>query len=374
MQFKSENSVFSRAFWDNKFKSGPGVGDKFLMNYLRFTGKPKKVEGFKQKDYALRNAGWLLNNTLSKKVPGQIQGYSHLYTPLGSKNETKYSESKEELTKTLISAAKKLGANDIGFTKVNMEWHFSDSYMWETGSKPLPPQDIGNLNNCVVIAVDTDYDTVKTSPAATAGAEVGLGYSNSVIAVHNIMDFINGLGYNAFGSLNDTALCIPYGIAAGLGEYGRNGLMINEYYGPKVRIAKIFTDMPLVYSKEKKFGVEGLCNVCRKCSDSCPAKAIPHGEPTTNTHNISNIQGVKKWSVDAEKCFNFWTAMNTDCGICIRVCPFNKDMSKLSHRIYKKVIFNPLLKVKAYKLILWFENIFKFDKRTSPTDWWNKKE
>ena len=37
---------------------------------------------------------------------------------------------------------------------------------------------------------------------------------------------------------------------------------------------------------------------------------------------------MRKWSVDAEKCFGFWVGQNSDCSICIRVCPYNKDFSK----------------------------------------------
>lgn len=47
--------------------------------------------------------------------------------------------------------------------------------------------------------------------------------------------------------MNDTALAIPYAIKAGLGEYGRHGLLITPEYGPRVRIGKIFTDMPLAH-------------------------------------------------------------------------------------------------------------------------------
>ena len=60
----------------------------------------------------------------------------------------------------------------------------------------------------------------------------------------------------------------------------------------------------------------------------CPVKAIPFDPPSDNTYNQSNISGVRKWSVDGEKCFSFWTAQNSDCSICIRVCPYNKDYSK----------------------------------------------
>ena len=44
--------------------------------------------------------------------------------------------------------------------------------------------------------------------------------------------------------------------------------------------------------------------------------------------NLSSINGVKKWSVDGEKCFSYWAKIVSDCMICMRVCPYNKDFTK----------------------------------------------
>jgi len=45
---------------------------------------------------------------------------------------------------------------------------------------------------------------------------------------------------------NDTALSIPLAIDAGLGELGRNGLLITAEYGYCIRLCKIFTNLPLI--------------------------------------------------------------------------------------------------------------------------------
>ena len=39
---------------------------------------------------------------------------------------------------------------------------------------------------------------------------------------------------------------------------------------------------------------------------------------------ISNNPGVLKWSINPEKCYLSWEAHGSGCGMCIRVCPFNK--------------------------------------------------
>ena len=85
------------------------------------------------------------------------------------------------------------------------------------------------------------------------------------------------------------------------------------------------------------FGIKKFCEQCDRCANECPPKAIPVGKQTTKIHNRSNLVGVKKWTVDAEKCFKFWANQNTDCSICIRVCPFNRDFSKWYNRLWRKL-------------------------------------
>jgi epoxyqueuosine reductase QueG len=102
-------------------------------------------------------------------------------------------------------------------------------------------------------------------------------------------------------------------------------LLINPKFGPRMRIGRIHTDLPLNHDKPIRFGVREFCEICRRCSDGCPPKAIPAGPPREEIINQSNIVGIRKWTVDAEKCFQFWVNQGTECGICMRDCPYNKD-------------------------------------------------
>jgi epoxyqueuosine reductase QueG len=78
--------------------------------------------------------------------------------------------------------------------------------------------------------------------------------------------FIQELGYHAMPSGNDTALSIPMAVDAGLGELGRNGILITPKYGPRVRLCKVFTDLPLVHDKPVDLGVQAFCEICKKCA------------------------------------------------------------------------------------------------------------
>ena len=178
--------------------------------------------------------------------------------------------------------------------------------------------------HAVVMAVEMDYASSRYSPDAISGASTGLGYSRQAAVANQVAAFIRGLGYQAVPTGNDTALSIPLALAAGLGELGRNGLLITEKYGPRVRICKVFTDLPLLHDDYQPFGVTEFCRTCKKCADMCPSQAISRGEPTKEGPSSSNHSGIYKWYIHPEKCFTFWVKNWMDCNNCVSVCPFNK--------------------------------------------------
>tara|TARA_E500000081_G_C5991964_1_gene287216 strand:- start:209 stop:718 length:510 start_codon:yes stop_codon:yes gene_type:complete len=168
--------------------------------------------------------------------------------------------------------------------------------------------------------------------------------------------------------MNDSALAIPYAVQAGLGEYGKHGLVITPEFGSSVRFGKIFTDMPLLLDKPIQFGVSDMCNICNACSKACPSKAIPDGKPSPVTFNRSNISGVTKWTIDGEACFSYWTKINTDCAVCIRVCPFTRDYTKFRHRLWLKLSGS-----RFRKIALRIDQKSKRGKRVKSRTWWSSE-
>jgi hypothetical protein len=75
--------------------------------------------------------------------------------------------------------------------------------------------------------------------------------------------FIRGLGYQAIPCGNDTALSVPLAMAAGLGESSRMGLLITPKFGSRVRICKLFTDLPLESDDYRPFWVHQFCQTCK---------------------------------------------------------------------------------------------------------------
>jgi reductive dehalogenase len=234
----------------------------------------------------------------------------------------------DEMSRFIKKAAGFLGASDVGICKVDPRWIYS--HRFNPGKKEHTPiEDLHNeYEHAVILLHEMNYELIRTSPTYGEFAATGKSYSMMAYVTSSLAHFIRDLGYRAIPCGNDTALSIPMAIDAGLGELGRNGLLISPRFGPRVRISKVFTDLPLVSDKPIHLGVRKMCEVCRKCAESCPGKAISDGDPTTEGLTISNNHGLYKWYINPEKCFSFWTKNKGSCGNCIRVCVFNKPDTK----------------------------------------------
>ncbi|MCK4257985.1 MAG: epoxyqueuosine reductase [Halanaerobiales bacterium] len=74
----------------------------------------------------------------------------------------------------------------------------------------------------------------------------------------------------------------PLAVAAGLGEWGRNGLVVNKDYGSGLLFSAIFTNAPLEVSKpltpQIPATMETHCTSCGQCIEACPANAFADGK------------------------------------------------------------------------------------------------
>ena len=144
------------------------------------------------------------------------------------------------------------------------------------------------------------------------------------------------------------------------------GLLVTEPFGPRVRICKVFTDLPLSFNDYRPFGVTEFCQKCKKCAESCPSGSISFGDPTMEGPSTSNHSGVKRWYINPESCFLFWTKNWMDCNNCVRVCPFNKPPGIL-HRLARSLIKkSPRLN----RLLVWMDDLLGYGKPVPTKDFW----
>lgn len=192
----------------------------------------------------------------------------------------------------------------------------------EDGTLSIPE----SMKSVIVLAFEMDYDLFEASPTNLVDATTQKAYSDMAVTASSLAVFIRSLGFNAIACGNNTALSVPQAIDAGMGEIGRNGILITPEYGPRVRLAKVITDMPLAHDNPIQFGVEEFCKVCKKCAELCPTQAISYDdEKSYVAPTISANPGVKKWYINAEDCYSGWFANGSGCSVCVQVCPFNKQ-------------------------------------------------
>ncbi len=364
-RFSQVDDVFNRSWWDETVRS-PET-ERFFQSYRRPLETWRKARGFRRKDYALRNASWHGADIFAelKEAEGRRDGFLDPLSALREASDEKEDVgSPEDAAAEIKQVALTFGADLVGVAESDRRWVYTERYSLQQGKgKPNPLDE--SLDRVIVLGQAMDASMIATAPSALAGAATGLGYSQDAIVLLALSQYIRNLGYQAVPTLNDTALAIPYAIKAGLGEYGRHGLVITPEHGSNVRFGKIFTDLPLALDQPIRFGVEEMCNLCRACSTACPASAIPASEPSAEIHNRSNIVGIEKWSVDGEACFDYWAKINSDCSVCIRVCPYTRDFSQRRNKVWARLADSRLR-----RLALWLDRRSGRGGRVSPIDWW----
>ncbi len=99
---------------------------------------------------------------------------------------------------------------------------------------------------------------------------------------------------------------------AGLGWWGKNNLIINPRFGPRVRYATVLTSMELPSGNP----VACACSSCRACVEICPARAL--GEKAGDYNRDACLNKLKEFS--RERKIGHYI-----CGLCIKACPAGKN-------------------------------------------------
>jgi reductive dehalogenase len=232
-----------------------------------------------------------------------------------SKSDKQAEIKPEKISEYIKSWAKQLGAIDCGITELK------DYHLYSHTGRKGNYGDKVNLKHKYAIAFTVEMDKYMMAPAPKAPTvmESAKQYLNAGSIAMQINFFLKELGYDALAHIdgNYKVICPLVAKDAGLGEIGRMGLLMTPKLGPRVRIAVVTTDMPLVPDKTCfDPTVIDFCNICKKCADTCPGNAI-------SNKNREIINGSVRWQINQEKCFNYWTVCGTDCGRCMSVCPYS---------------------------------------------------
>lgn len=220
------------------------------------------------------------------------------------------------MTRELKRSALSYGASAVGITKVDRRWVYSND------RRGNPLEDHLSYDYAVVMTVPMDAEMIRTSPKLPAATASAVSYSRMAFLISCLAEYIRRLGFKALPMGNDGALSIPLAIDAGLGQLGRNGLLINSHLGSCLKICKVFTNMNLVEDEPLTPPLSESCRTCTLCSEVCEVDAIPEKPaPTSKAACPSNNEGITRWPVDHYSCYQFWVENGSDCSSCIAACP-----------------------------------------------------
>lgn len=224
-------------------------------------------------------------------------------------------------TEEVKSYAKSLGADLVGIADLAMV----------KGIETIPAGLLEKFTHAVVIAFQVSpvvFAHIDNEPTPL--------YAQQYSAINQLLDQINlrlqskilSSGYQALalpasqtvdrerhmGHISSKALAV----AAGLGWQGKSLLLVTPQYGPRIRIACLLTDAPLIADDT----LANRCGNCLKCKEACPAQAI-------NGLAWQGTQRIREDAIDLARCVGWVTEMakkpgigSNICGICIKACPW----------------------------------------------------
>ena len=298
-------------------------------------GRPGSIDGSYRPNVAMLVSSFELPNMLGDKArvdPGSAASQSS-YADKGSGPPPARLDP-ARATKIVKGWARHLGADLVGICRIDPRWcythrgeiHYGEWEQWGTEiPKPLP--------YAVVVATAMDHDQVITAPHTPSVVESGYNYARGAYITTILSQWFGTMGYRAVAEHNRhyDLLMVPLAIDAGLGELGRQGYLIADRYGPRVRLFAVQTDMPLVPDSPVDLGAERFCEACLKCAESCPSRSIPRDR------NKKVDRGIERWKLNEESCFEYWGRIGTDCCVCMAVCPFSRPYRTI-HKLVKYIL------------------------------------
>jgi reductive dehalogenase len=212
----------------------------------------------------------------------------------------------------------------------------------------------------IALTVEMDHAMLNSAPRMPTLMESARQYASSAQIAVILAAAIRNLGYPARAHIDGNYRVIAPLVAkdAGLGEIGRMGLLMTSRLGPRVRLAVVTTDLPLIVDAPTwDPSVIDFCANCAKCAAVCPAQAIPNGE------RQSYPDGTLRWKINPERCYTYWTKIGTDCGRCMAVCPYAHADIPIHNLIRLGVAHSTNFRQAA----VWLDDLF-YGKKPRPHD------
>ncbi|MBU4350588.1 tRNA epoxyqueuosine(34) reductase QueG [bacterium] len=217
-----------------------------------------------------------------------------------------------------------------------------------------------SVAQCYLIEEDDNIEDTNLLCGRIAKYDIGNFYYDVKLKLKKIVDFINQETDFKYKSKNKSCYISltekPIAQRAGVGWYGKNGIIVTERFGSWVVLGEIITELEL----ETDESLRQDCGDCTICINSCPTKAI-----------------VSPYVIDRTKCLQFiservmkvplafrekWEDRLYGCTTCQEVCPQNhKVIPKKCNPEYgyigSRIPLIPLLQITEGE----FQNYFAYN-------------
>ena len=180
--------------------------------------------------------------------------------------------------------AKSLGVASVDYAKLPREYIFR-------GKAVL-------FDNVIILSMEMDRDKIAMAPSPQTQIMILRTYNDLGIAANKLTDYLRQHGFAAQAGhpLGGLTVYPPLGQLAGMGWHGSHGLFIIPEFGPRHRLAAIYTNITnLPKTSQNSHGwVEDFCAGCKRCIKVCPSNAI-YETPIIHDNGA-------KTHIDVEKC------------------------------------------------------------------------
>ncbi len=322
----------------------PAGSDRFTEYYKRHPEKKTLDDKFRKRPGLMQKGALYYDPLTSAAAEASFKAVSTFHAILDKENLPANPQQIEptQMTRFIKQWTKKLGAVSVGITKLQ------DYHLYSTIGRGDRYGEAVELKHKYAIALTVEMDKVLLgrAPYAPTVMESAQQYLNSGAIAVQIAEFIRQLGYSTRAHIDGSyrVVCPLVARDAGLGEIGRMGLLMTPELGPRVRLAVVTTNLPLLPDERKREGATiDFCRRCKKCADACPSRAISFADRVA-------IAGVKRWQINSESCFTYWCTIGTDCGRCMSVCPYSHPNNTLHNLVRFGVKRSAIFRQLALKL------------------------
>lgn len=152
-------------------------------------------------------------------------------------------------------------------------------------------------------------------------AKFAYGEDYHQVVKESLEEVAQDLKLNRYEVLVDQSFLDEKAVAvlAGLGEIGRNNLLLTAEFGSRVFVGEIVTDKKLEASMVKKEQTfSNICLHCNLCVEHCPTKTLDYGFEKAKCLSFLSQKVSKEYPLyDKMECYY-------GCDICQDVCPANQ--------------------------------------------------